>query len=107
MEVKAGYLYNRKDALTATPFGTERTAHNINYDDMVLQMTIRIDNPRKRYNTKPLEEVIALEAAIITFNLEAARAKLEAEITAEDAAAETARAAAAKKREQLAKLRQL
>lgn len=102
MEIKAAYVYDRKGYLDADTFGGKRNAYGSTNDDVVLQLTIRIPNPSDR---KELDKVANLEQTIVERNLNAERARLEAEIVAEEAAAEKAQATAKQKREQLKALR--
>jgi hypothetical protein len=103
-EVKVAYVYDRKGYLTADAFGGQRNAaYGSETDDVVIQMTIRVPNPNNRQ--AELSKLAALEKTIVEQNLNAERAKLEAEIAAAEQAAQEAQAAAKKKREQLDALR--
>jgi hypothetical protein len=103
-EAKAGYLYKRKAWLEVDPMGRYRNAYGANDDDIVLQLTIRVRNP-KGYGVE-LPKLAALEEAVIAKEEEAEKVALEAEIAAQEAAAQQAANAAAAAAEKLAKLKE-
>ena len=104
-EAKAGYLYDRKTWLTVDPMGRNRNnSYGASDDDIVLQLTVRVRNPK--FRGEELPKLAALEKAVIAHEEAAEAAALEAEIAAQEAAAEQAATAAAAAAEKLAKLKE-
>lgn len=85
-EVKAVYAFDRKDYLFTEPLGMlERNkAYSSDEDDIILQMTVRIPNPKKAIT---LEKVAELEEAVRTQNIAEAKALLTKQIAVDAAAA--------------------
>lgn len=104
-EARAAYAYERKGFLNHDGFGGHQNAsYSSDTDDIILQLTIRIPNP-KTIRGEALDKTAALEAAANHLELEAERPRLEAEIAQAEAEAERAEAAARQKREKLEELR--
>ena len=101
-EVKAAYVYGRKGFMEADAFGGKRSAsYTSTSDDVVLQVTVRIQHPR---GEDLLRKAAVLETVLVERRIVAERTRLEAEIAAEEAAVTEALERAAKKREQLKEL---
>lgn len=104
-EAKAVHVYDRKGYLNADSFiGHQNPSYRSETDDVILQMTIRIPNP-KTIRGESLSAITALEDRTANYTLEAERARLEAEIAQAEAEAEKADATAREKRAKLEALR--
>ena len=95
MEIKAVHVFNRKGYMDANSFvGRQNPSYRSDSNDVILQMTIRIPNPKRE---ESLSEVAELEVSANEYTVRAEKARLEAELAkAEQEAAkaeETARAA--------------
>lgn len=100
-EAKAVHVYNRKGYLEADSFvGPQNPSYRHETDDVILQMTIRIPNPKTVFG-KSMGEVTALEERAIEYATEAARKLLEAEIAQAESIAAQAESAARAARERL------
>lgn len=102
-EIKAVHVFNRKGYMDANSFvGWQNESYRRDSDDVILQMTIRIPNPK---GESTLSEVAALEESATEYTKEAERKRLEAELTKAEADAKQAETAAREAREKLEKLR--
>lgn len=101
-EIKIAYVYDRNDHFATDPFGGKRnTSYASDNDDVIVQLTMRIPNPK---GYAALTRLVNLETAIAQEALEAERHELEMDIAAEDAEAARAKANADAKRAKLAEL---
>lgn len=101
-EIKIAYVYDRNDHFATDPFGGKRnTSYASDNDDVIVQLTMRIPNPK---GYAALTRLVNLENAIVQETKEAERQALKADIAAEDAEAERAKANADAKRARLALL---
>lgn len=98
-EAKAVYVYDRKGYLETGPLdGSRRNSHQTDSDDVVLQVTVRVPNPRHRAT---LHRVMDLVNVVTSHRLQAERERLVAEITADNMAISRLVEGAAQKREKL------
>lgn len=105
MEAKAAHAYERKEVLETDSFiGHQNPAYRSETDDVILQMTIRIPNP-KTIRGESLSATTTLEERATAYDLAAKRARLEAEIAKAEADATKAETAAREARAKLEALR--
>jgi predicted ribosome quality control (RQC) complex YloA/Tae2 family protein len=102
-EIKIAYVYDRKGYINVDAFaGKRKTGYSSESDDVVIQVTLRVRNPKHRAE---LSNFVTLGEHITERNLKAERARLEAEIAQAEATAEKAEATAREAREKLEALR--
>ena len=100
VEAKAAYAYERHGSLTLDTVGGHRNkSYGSNTDDIVIQLTMRVSNPKYLRTTIPAVETF--EAKVIEAKRLEAIAKLEAELEADETRANEATKAAAEKRDKL------
>jgi hypothetical protein len=105
MEAKAVHAYERKGYLDVDSFiGHQNPAYRSETDDVILQLTIRIPNP-KTIRGEALSHITALEDIAIDYDQRAERARLQAKLEQAEAQAAQAEAAAREAREKLEALR--
>lgn len=103
-EAKVAYAYDRKGYISLDSVGGPRNkSYGSDTDDIVIQLTLRVRNPKRLRTTIPALETF--ESKVIETNRQAEIAKLEAEVELEDARAREAAAVAKEKREKLNALR--
>lgn len=102
-EIKAVHVFNRKGYMDANSFvGRQNPSYRSDSDDVILQMTIRIPNPKRE---KTLSGVAALEDRATEYTKEAERKRLEAELAKAEADATQAETTAREARAKLEALR--
>lgn len=105
MEAKAVHAYDRKGYLEVDSFiGHQNPAYRSETDDVILQLTIRIPNP-KTIRGESLSHTTALEDAATEYDQRAERARLQAQLEQAEKVAEQAEATAREAREKLEALR--
>jgi hypothetical protein len=105
VEAKATHAYDRKGYLNTDSFiGHQNPAYRSETDDVIIQLTIRIPNP-KTIRGESLSAVTALEDIATDYDQKAERARLEAELAQAEREAAQAEATAREKREKLEALR--
>lgn len=106
MEAKAVHVYDRKGYMNADSFiGHQNPAYRSETDDVILQLTIRIPNP-KTIRGEDLNAITALEDYATEYDQRAEKARLEAELEQAEKVAAQAEATAREAREKLEALRQ-
>ena len=104
-EAKAVHVYDRKGYMNADSFiGHQNPAYRSQTDDVILQLTIRIPNP-KTIRGESLSKTAALEDLAADYDMRIEKARLEAELEQAEQAAAAAEATAREKREKLEALR--
>lgn len=105
MEAKATHAYDRKGYMENDSFiGHQNPAYRSETDDVILQLTLRIPNP-KTIRGESLSATSALEERAIAYDRAAEQARLEAELAQAEREAEQAEATAREKRAKLDALR--
>lgn len=100
-EAKIAYVYDRKGYLTMDEFGGHRnTAYGSSDDDVVIQLTLRIQQTK----SYPFAPLIVVENILKERNDEAKRLQLEGEIAALKADQEATAKALEEKLKKLSKL---
>jgi hypothetical protein len=103
-EIKIAHVYNRKGYMALDTFGGHRnTAYSSVDDDIVLQVTVRVQHPSQVDGA--LDSLQRLENLVRAQNEEAERIRMEAELVQADEEMLKAAANAREKRAQLEKLR--
>jgi hypothetical protein len=104
VEAKAAYAYERHGHLTLDAVGGPRNkSYGSDRDDIIIQLTMRVSNPRSLRTTNPAVETF--ESKVVEAKRLAAIAKLEADLEADETRAAEATKAAAEKRDKLNALR--
>lgn len=104
VEAKAAYAFERHGYLELNTVGGLRNkSYGSDKDDIVLQLTVRVANPKRLRTTIPALE--SFEAKVLDSKRQEEIAKLEADLEADVAREREAAQAAAEKREKLSALR--
>lgn len=104
VEAKAAYAFERHGYLELNTVGGPRNkSYGSDKDDIVLQLTVRISNPKRLRTTIPALETF--ESKIVEAKRQEEIAKLEADLEADETREREAAKAAAEKREKLNALR--
>jgi hypothetical protein len=105
VEAKAVHVYDRKGYLNADSFiGHQNPAYRSATDDVIIQLTVRIPNP-KTIRGEDLSHTTALEDFATEYDQRAEKARLEAELAKAEQDAAKAETAAREAREKLEALR--